>query len=148
MKATCMPSRGRWVCVLYLGLACIALGCGPRRVQVTGTVRFKGKPLPSARVSFFSPDNQVESAFVETDGTYTMARALVGPTNVTVQTPGRPPGPPFDMPQSKMGPPGHAERIPAGQYVPIPHRYADPKTSGLTCQVEKHGQVYEINLEP
>jgi hypothetical protein len=147
MKAALRPRRGHasypvW-CLIF---ACLVVGCGgPRRVQVTGTVRFNGKPLPDGRVSFFSPDNQVESAFLESDGTYKMVRAVTGLNKVTVQTPGRPPGPPYDVP--KKGGLLHTER-PASQNVPLPKRYADPDTSGLTCNVEKDGQVYDIHLEP
>jgi hypothetical protein len=139
---------GRIGLAACLILACLMAGCGPRRVQVTGTVRFNGKPLPGGRVSFFSEDNQVESAFVEHDGTYTMVRALTGPNKVTVQTPGRPPGPFDNLPSKKGGAPVLAERIPPEQAVRLPPRYADPSTSGLTCKVEKTGQVYDINLEP
>jgi hypothetical protein len=34
-----------------------------------------------------------------------------------------------------------------GKYVPIPEKYSDPETSGLTYKVEKGAGPHEIRLE-
>src|SRR5260370_42605851 len=70
------------------------LGCtdGSRSTgTVTGTVSYQGKPLPSGKVSFFGPNDQVASAFIADDGSYEANKVPVGDVKVAVSTP-PPPG--------------------------------------------------------
>src|SRR5437867_840717 len=62
---------------------------------VTGTVSYQGKPLPTGKVSFYGPNDQVASAFIEEDGSYEAQSVPLGAVKVAVSTP-PPPGKEFE----------------------------------------------------
>jgi len=73
---------------------CLALGCGSKLHHVSGTVTFKGKPVPQGKI-YFSPDgskgNKGAAGFADIkDGAYdTKAKGgqgtIGGPVIVTIQ---------------------------------------------------------------
>src|SRR5207245_1678259 len=79
-----------WRC-LPLGLLLLAAvggGCKPPAVEtaaVSGTVKFKGKPLPGGRVTFVADKGGTSaSAVIEENGSYKVAGVPVGTVHITV----------------------------------------------------------------
>ena len=88
--------RGYWtrinvysVLIAMLLLACFT-GCGgggesaPKTVPVSGTLIFKGKPLPKATVSFFGPKAVVPGTAVTDDAGKFSLTAVPGENVITV----------------------------------------------------------------
>ena len=118
-------------------LGCILLaGCGSKRTlgRVEGNVTLNGKPCSGVMVLFECvKERAFITANVGNDGRYAVQMAEghglpVGTYQVSVR-----PAPPTDW-----------SRPP--QTVPIPPRYRDPKTSGLTLTVEEGENRYDIPL--
>ena len=116
-------------------------GCGGTG-DVSGTVRFNGKPLPGGRVTFTSLEKTAKYAFapIREDGSYTIENCPTGPVRITVQA---------VVPRSGAVPRG-AKPGPGGRSAPVllPVRYADPEKSGLDYVVSRGEQLHDIALEP
>ena len=123
-----------------LMLAAAVGGCSRSRLpplaKVTGVVRLDGKPIAGAEVRFVpdtdkGPDGRMATGSTDADGRFALScftrgdGALVGFHRVAI------------VPQSGVeiiGPPERPmERlVPA---APVPRRYSDERTSGLTAEV-------------
>jgi hypothetical protein len=128
-----------------------ALGCGPSKATVTGTVTYSGQPLPSGTITF---ESQAGAKTVKgsaiLNGKYTISDFPTGLVKVTVMT----------TPPSTGGsaPPGGVTTIqptsgaaagtPPGRYVPIPPKYSSPTDSGLTYEVKGGEQTKDFPLTP
>jgi hypothetical protein len=112
-------------------------GCERGRGDVSGTVTLDGKPLPGGMVTFVADNGQAEAARIGEDGKYTVTNIPVGLARVTVVT----------QPPVRMYENGKAFE-PLGKYVPIPERYRDPETSGLTFDVKRGPQDFDLPLQP
>lgn len=135
------------------GLALMALlagsvGCGGRG-DVSGEVRFKGQPLPAGRITFLCEegDKPVLTSDVR-DGKYAVQGAPIGAAKIAVVTYETKTTPVPNMPKDAALSPNGAAAAPAGKYVPIPPRYADPEKSGLTYTIQRGGQTHDIDLPP
>jgi hypothetical protein len=99
-------------------------GCGHRaavesnRAEASGMVTLDGKPLPTGSITFISTEDPRfrVTAMIQGDGGFKVADAPLGRVRVVIET------------ESARGNPG---------YVPVPAKYADAKTSGLTAVVVK-----------
>jgi hypothetical protein len=141
----------RWFLQLVLlGLFGLALlGCSRPKGTVSGTVTYKGEPVPAGMVAFFGPGDQVASAPLRPDGTYEASGVPLGEVKVTVTTP--PPGPsaeqlaknPMVQERNKDG---NVIR-PAEKTVTVPAKYSRPGTSGLGLTVTEGSQPYDIPLK-
>jgi hypothetical protein len=101
---------------------------------VVGKVTFQSRPVPAGKVSILSEDGVVCSGDIRPDGRYVVYRVPPGPAKFAVAVyPPRPPGP---VP------------VAAPKAVPVPRRYRDFDTSGLTRPVTRGGQVQNIELGP
>jgi hypothetical protein len=129
----------------------LVVGCQDPRVTVSGKVTFAGKPLPGGLVAFAGPDNQVQTAYIQADGSYSVSDVKVGMNKVTVQTSQMitdgPPDRGGNAPES-AAPFGGKAANSKGRFVPIPDRYAQASTSGLEIVVSAGGQTFNIPLEP
>ena len=111
-----------WAVLLVLTAGCGRSGYG----QVEGNVTFKGKPLAGA-VVFFVHQRGPAAGAVGEDGSYRLLTkrpgdgAMVGPCKVAIVSP-------YPL-----------------KPLPIPQKYCDAETSGLTVEV-KEGQN-TINFE-
>jgi hypothetical protein len=105
-------------------LALLPGGCGHRpavernRAEAGGMVTLDGKPLPVGSITFISTDDPRfrVTAMIQSDGRFKVADAPLGRVKVVIET------------ESARGNPG---------FVPVPAKYADAKTSGLTATVVK-----------
>jgi hypothetical protein len=138
-------SRPRAGLAGLLVLLCVpTTGCGSGTAEVTGTVRYNGKPLPSGTVQFLGSDGVPHSAPIQADGTYT-ARVPVGPAKVIVSC--------VDETRLNQFTARSADRNgrgapvpPAGGFSLIPQRYADWNSSGLTVTIESGRTVQDFAL--
>jgi len=136
---------------LCIALSFLSFGCGepaetvPELVTVTGTVKYQGKPLPDASVTFIPADVEEEP---------TERNRVVRPAGTTdasggfelrwAEHPGAPPGK-YTVTVTAFAPSTNDESMPDSL---IPVMYGSPKTSGLTRVVKEDGDnVIEIDLQ-
>jgi hypothetical protein len=144
----------------------LTAGCGAK-AKLSGRVLYKNKPLPGGWVSFRLVDSRAPavSAQLDEEGRYEVTlppgevqiavdnRELAStPLETRPAAPALPPGmklPPGVSPQGAKPAPAsttNPER-PPGEYVPIPPRYYDFETSGLTHRVKSGSETHDIELE-
>jgi hypothetical protein len=162
----CRRSTRACGALLFFGLQALLVGCGPdykARATVKGKVTFAGKNLTVGNVMFYGNNNVTGSASIDKNGNYFMSDAPLGDVKITVSVPPEPPGgwarfkmgPAFkDAKETKSVDPEGSGRsisivgeIPT-HVVPIPPKYANVETSGLTFRVERGEQTHDINLKP
>lgn len=127
-------SRPHAVAVGLLLLLGIVPGCGPGLSSVSGKVTYQGKPVVWGSVTLKAADGSIHQIGINTDGTYRLEGVPAGPAVVAVSSPDPAPSPRAKAladPRAPAGPPP----VPPGAWFPLPARYADPATSGLTLQV-------------
>jgi hypothetical protein len=143
--------------LLLVGLLlALSAGCGKNyktRGTVKGKVTIDGKSLTTGTVTFTHKEDPGYSASapIGTDGVYHMPDAPVGPCNVTVKVGKLPMTGLKDMSKAPVGPVMPGEKAPTAgkipkEVVPIPDRYAEANTSGLTFEVQKGEQEHNITL--
>jgi hypothetical protein len=141
------------VCLLVLfGMAISGCGGAKRRGPtgtVTGVVTYKGKPVPSGRVTFYGPDNEPASATLDEDGSYQAEYVPVGQATITVETP---PPPAVLEKVAKQSP--HGKRFGVGNpievpkdVVSVPTKYNSAARSGLSYTVTEGKQNHDIELK-
>lgn len=115
-------------------------GCGGRKGEVSGTVSYRGQPLPVGTVTFFGKDNQNVGSSAISEGKYKVSQVPPGSVKITVATPpppgrtaGNAPPPPKDMPAPIAS-------------IAIPPKYSSPDQSGLTYEVKSGSQAHPIDL--
>lgn len=126
------------LCVILAATAFLA-GCGggnsssPVTVPVQGVVKYQGQPVPKLSVAFIPDKGMLASGTTDAQGKFTLMTnkpgdgAMVGSYKVGIKFV------PDEIPEMP-GLPGTEKKAPAS---PIPQKYADPATSGLTKTVEK-----------
>jgi hypothetical protein len=122
--------------VLVLGLGCTT---NPNTAaRVSGTVKYKDKLVTAGTVTFH-PTNAGPYTIrpIASDGTYSATDMPVGDYVVTVETEsasGKAPSKQYGGGRNQQNSPMPTDFAPAaqGEYVPIPKKYADKKTSGFT----------------
>jgi hypothetical protein len=144
--------------------ALLLLGCGGGRGDITGEVTYNGEPVSVGRITFLSQidKQEVKSAHI-IRGKYTIPAFPAGPAQITVES--------FEPPDSetlknarmsKVQPAGGMKEFmkplppellemadgPPLKFVPIPLAYANPEASGLTYEVKKGPQIFDIPLKP
>jgi hypothetical protein len=141
----------------------LLLGCGRGRGDITGEVTYKGEPVSVGRITFLSQvdKQEVKSADI-IRGKYTIKAFPAGPVTITVES--FQPPPPETLTNAKMTkvtqaggmkefmkapPPALLEMAegPPLTFVPIPLTYANPETSGLTYEVKRGEQTFNIPLD-
>jgi len=126
-------------------LLLFACGCGDGSVKVKGTVKFDdGTPLTAGFVKFIGDTTEASGA-VQSNGTYTLGALQPGHYKVVVigawirneaASPAVSPSP-TSPPFAAQAPPE-----PTITYL-IDHKFEQPSTSGLTCEV-KGAMTYDI----
>lgn len=144
------------------GLGCLS-GCGngvktPPTSAVTGTVRFQGKPLEGAEISFMTTGaSRAASGITNEKGEFTLSTfgqkdgAIPGEHRVTVRLSQLPDFQKKSYPDSKAFETARREAESEGQSVKsvslIPERYSIADKSGLNAHVEagkKNAFVFEL----
>ena len=120
------PTRLAAALVLALGLN----GCGPGTAAVAGKVTYQGKPVVWGSVSLQAADGSMHQIGLNADGTFRLDAVPVGPARVGVSSPDPKPSPRAIAAGETAGP-----QLPPGAWFPLPAKFADPSTSGLTLRV-------------
>jgi hypothetical protein len=129
----------RRAAALALLAAAALAGCNAnKRLTITGTVTYKGQPLPSGVVRFYSGADRMSMATVQPDGSFAVTDVPPGAVKVTVEP---------DPQASKHRSMGGGANEPAPKPVPIPPKYADPTTSGLEYTISSGTNKLEVKLE-
>jgi hypothetical protein len=149
---------------LFVLLLPLIAGCGGQG-KVSGRVLYNGKPVPGGWVTFRPAEGKANTVNARLDANgYYEATLPVGMVGIAVDNrdlqpqlqerasgPTLPPG--LQLPTgAKRAPqtPLPAEQAPEplpGDYVPIPARYYDVDTSGLTYMVKRGAQTHDIELK-
>jgi hypothetical protein len=138
------PGRAALLALLLCGPV---VGCGAGTGEVTGTVRYNGKPLPFGTVQFLGQDGIPYTARIQPDGTFSV-RVPAGPARVIVTCVDEAR---VSRPASKPAAPHGrltAASAPEGTSSLIPQRYSDWDASGLTVQVQPGRTEQDFNLTP
>jgi hypothetical protein len=130
--------------VVGVALLLLTTGCsGPKLMEVSGKVTYKGQPVPSTRVCF-QPDSGSRPSIGITDdsGKFQMSysRAQWGVT----------PGPHTVCLSYVVGADEERGRVPpkaSREVKTVILRYGDPKKSSLHYDVNKNGEVFNIDLQ-
>jgi hypothetical protein len=145
---------------LALGLAALA-GCttNPQApARISGTVTYKGSPVPAGTVVFHTPEQGSYAARLNTDGTYEVRDVPKGKMTVTVETESVNPN--KKNPETYGGSKGAkqyaerlaaegraaAEKTPPEQYMKIPSKYADRETTPLSIDAAAGAQIQNFPL--
>jgi hypothetical protein len=142
---------------LFVLLAAVMLplaGCGKtnKPLTVSGKISYKGKALgggtikfhPSAEGAGMVPGN------IKPDGTFSFG-VPAGQSQISIETESvrdvaRKGGNYMKMPGAKIPEGMKVSDTPDPTYVPIPKKYADPKTSGLTWDVSPGNNTKNFDL--
>lgn len=142
-------TRRAWLgCVAIT--AALASGCADeRRSTVRGTVTLKGQPLSAGVVRIYSPDDRISTAYVQPDGSFAVTDVLPGTVRVAVL-----PSNTTSMPSpkdkdakgrpKKPAAPGVDEK---GARSPIPKKYQDVNTSGLSFTITPTTETVDVRLD-
>ena len=120
-----------------------AVGCGSRRATVYGKVTVHGKPVTEGTVSFVGANNEIASATLDGEGNYASPKVPRGTVKVGVQTLNQ-----VQINRASANRPKGAPPLPSSltNLIPVPAKYADPQTSGLSCDVQQARQEFNIDL--
>lgn len=129
--ATMLPSI---FCLLALS------GCGPGRGDLTGNVSLQGKSLRFGTVTVLSDEGIPKSGVIK-DGIYSIQGIQTGTLKAMVTSP----DPGVSQPAQRIPgtPPPKVDR--AG-WFPIPEKYGDFGTSGLTFTLKGGANTWDIDL--
>jgi hypothetical protein len=134
----------------------LALGCsgGTLPSKISGKVTKNGTPLKGGSIKFHAKEGGVYSAPIQLDGSYVATDLPAGEMDVTVETEsvkksklvyGGAQGKAKDKNQMVSKGPPDFEQV-KGEYVPIPPRYADKKTSGLSVTLTRGTLEHDFEL--
>jgi hypothetical protein len=115
-------------------------GCGRGWGHVSGTVRYKGKPLPKGSITFYDEANQALTSPIDTDGRYAVPKVAAGKVKVAVTLPMY-----IAMKGDKEG---MARMAAERKKLPnLPARYTDAEKSGLEREVKGGSQTIDFDLD-
>jgi hypothetical protein len=114
--------------------AVVLSGCGGGRGEISGVVRYQGKPLTGATITFHDETGGAFPAVIDKEGAYKVRNVPVGTARVVITVP-------------------LAISIPGLEDTPLPTfpealaKFARPETSGLECDVVAGTQSYDPKLD-
>lgn len=127
--------------VTFVVIAALPLlaGCGRSWGEVSGTVRYQGKPLPKGSITFYDEANQSLTSAINADGSYNVSKVATGKVKVAVSLP---------MYIAMQGDTkGMARMAAERRTLPnLPVRYADAEKSGLDREVKSGSQTIDFDL--
>jgi hypothetical protein len=128
-----------------LVLVALVQGCNSGAAPVAGKVTYQGKPVVWGSVTLKAADGSIHQIGINLDGTYRLEKVPVGPAAVGISSPDPAPSARArqlgkDEERTRPG----APPVPPGAWFPLPAKYADPASSGVTVQVG--GGSGDINL--
>jgi len=141
--ASCKLDRLFLICGFLTFLAgCGGGGSSPTTVPVKGIVTYKGAPVPDLSVAFIPEKGMLAYGTTDSKGQFALMTnkqgdgAMVGTYKVTISFV------PKEIPEMP-GFPGSEKNVES----PIPVKYSDPSTSGLTKTVESSAAKNNFTFE-
>jgi hypothetical protein len=125
-------------CAIISLLVPLALipGCGQRTASLVGKVTYQGKPVVDGTVTLIASDGSIHQSGINSEGVYRLEGVPVGLAKVSVSSPDPTPSARARQLSETEGRPRPAPpSLPPGAWFPLPEKYADPATSGLTLHV-------------
>ncbi|MSR32509.1 MAG: hypothetical protein EXR99_13500 [Gemmataceae bacterium] len=137
---------------LLLGFGAFLLaGCGGVGT-LTGTVEFQGKQLKTGTVTVTGPDNSAYPAALDEAGKFKIENIPPGLAKIAVDSPNPNPVVPMDpllakKPVRPDGPQVGAVSPAKGSWFPIPEKYGEAAKSGLTFEIKRGENQFNIKLQ-
>lgn len=134
--------------LLILGFLA-AGGCDAPSAKVAGNVTYQGKPVTSGLVVFIDAAGRATlPASVQSDGSFTISKAAVGPVKVSFDNP-VPPRLPRGRPGSTAAEDPELVQMARAiaNYTPTPAKYKDPAESGIEFDLKPGANVCDIELK-
>ena len=121
---------------LIASLLAMASGCdkGIKRINVSGTVTYEGKPVTSGLLKFSGPNGAYSAAVLGDGGKYSITDVVPGETKIGV----------MESPQGSGSSSG-AKSGPAAAPVSLPEKFRDPEKSGVKYLIT--AEMKELNIE-
>lgn len=116
-------------------------GCGKpakKMVTVTGTVTYNGQPLKAGIIKFLAPNGDFATANIGANGQFIMTDVVPGEQKVAYAAG------PMSAGSSDSGVRASA---PTAKAVPVPAKFGDPQTSGVTVAVPENGGEVTVELK-
>jgi hypothetical protein len=131
--------------------AALLTGCGgsSKTAVVSGKVSYKGRPVTGGTIKFIPADNGPPSLGpINPDGTFSFGGVPFGTMQIGIDTESVRNAARADYTKTGKAPPGTQmpPSTPHAAYVPLPKKYADPKTSGLTWDLKRGNLTKDIDL--
>jgi hypothetical protein len=125
----------------------VAAAKGAKTGDVSGTVRYKGKPLPGGTITFHPAKGKPIVARIKKDGSFAAKGVPVGETHITVETESlRPKSKDCEAGKNVQKDKDKKRAKKLRGYVRIPAMYADREKSGLQKKVLKGKQTFDLYL--
>jgi hypothetical protein len=129
--------------LIAVALGCsTCLGCGGKG-DLSGTVSLDGKTLSSGSVLVLSSDGIPKSSPIEPDGSYHIKDIVSGTIKISVNSPD--PGEIEHHPRKRDEPPPPPKD--RSKWFPIHADYADFEKSGLTFELSRGPNTFDIKLQ-
>jgi hypothetical protein len=131
--------------LLAIGVALALAAALPDRASaadVEGKITYKGKPLTGGKIGFHPARGKPVFATIQADSSYSAKKVPVGEVRVTIDTKPAKAKPAKDKPE----PPPRKKVKEAPKFIPIPAKYASPKTTPLRVDIKEGRQVFDIEL--
>lgn len=123
-----------------------AVGCGPSVGELTGKVTYNDKAVQSGTVTAVASDGSSHTGPIQDDGSYSIPSVPAGTVSVGV-TSEDPKSIVIAQRKEKNAPKSEATRPEQSKWFPIPDKYSDPKSSGLTTTVKSGKNDFPIPLK-
>lgn len=146
------------VLMFISGTMLLAAGCASK-ATITGTVSYKGKPIPSGNITFTPESGAPLVNAPIREGKYSAENVPTGNAKVSIMSMymASRPSPMMDpSKKDKMAPPKDAppeaqkafqQSTQSKQGIKIPEKYTDPEQSGLSYTVTSGKQTKDFNLD-
>jgi hypothetical protein len=138
--------------IVWLGLLVIA-GCGPAKTEVSGIVRYQGKPLTSGHVIVVDADDMPHPSPISPEGSYTARGVPVGTVRLAVQVHHKRENseksskPLLPLRRRARGlQPGDDDSGKPPKPL-LPSRYAAVGTSGLSTTLKPEPNTFDLDLQ-
>jgi len=122
----------------------LTLGCGSHG-DVSGKVKYKGKPLVWGTVQFEGSDKMLKQANIKSDGTYSVSNVAVGEAKAAVSSI-NPKSSDFE-PLQREGRPPRPPRAEVKGWFPIPEDYQDISKAKLSYTIKSGQNAIDIELK-
>ena len=141
--------RVRWFAAPFCGLSVALLtlaGCGAGSGDLSGTVTYKDMALRQGTVVIAAADGSSLSGTIQDDGSYSVKNIPQGLAKIGVSSPD-PKTVVVAQRKDKGAPKTQATAGDNSTWVPIPPKYSDAPSSGLTFTIKSGDNKHNIELK-